>query len=54
LNLEIANLTPELIETVRALKCADSVTQENSAHLKIIVHGDEAFDSVIDAIRAKN
>ena len=54
LNLEIANLTSELIETVRALKCADSVTQENSAHLKVIVHGDEAFDSVIDAIRAKN
>jgi len=54
LNLEIANLTSELIETVRTLKCADSVTQENSAHLKVIVHGDEAFDSVIDAIRAKN
>jgi len=54
LNLEIANLTSELVETVRALKCADSVTQENSAHLKVIVHGDEAFDSVIDAIRAKN
>jgi ABC-2 type transport system ATP-binding protein len=54
LNLEIANLTSGLIETVRALKCADSVTQENSAHLKVIVHGDEAFDSVIDAIRAKN
>jgi ABC-2 type transport system ATP-binding protein len=54
LNLEIANLTSELIGTIRALKCADSVTQENSAHLKVIVHGDEAFDSVIDAIRAKN
>ncbi|HJX22919.1 MAG TPA: ABC transporter ATP-binding protein [Candidatus Bathyarchaeia archaeon] len=54
LNLEMANLTSELVETVRALKCADSVTQENSTHLKILVHGDEAFDSVIDAIRAKN
>jgi ABC-2 type transport system ATP-binding protein len=54
LKLEIANLTSELIETVRALKCADSVTQENSTHLKILVHGDEAFDSVIDAIRANN
>jgi len=54
LNLEIANLTPELTGTVRALKCADSVTQENSTHLKVVVHGDEAFDSVIDAIRAKN
>src|SRR4030043_287090 len=54
LSLEIANLTSELIETVRALECADSVTQEISAHLKVIVHGDEAFDSVIDAIRKKN
>jgi ABC-2 type transport system ATP-binding protein len=54
LSLEIANLTSDLIEAIRALNCADSVTQENSAHLKVIVHGDEAFDSVIDAIRAKN
>jgi len=54
LKLDIANLTSELIETVRALKCADSVTQENSTTLKILVHGDEAFDSVIDAIRVKN
>jgi hypothetical protein len=35
------------------LKCADSVTQEDSTHLKLLVHGEEAFDSVIDAIRAK-
>jgi ABC-2 type transport system ATP-binding protein len=54
LSLEIANLSSELIETIRALKCADAVTQENSTHLKILVHGDEAFDSVIDAIRAKD
>ena len=50
----MTNLTSELVETVRALKCTDSVTQENLTHLKILVHGDEAFDSVIDAIRAKN
>jgi ABC-2 type transport system ATP-binding protein len=54
LKLDITNLTSELIETIRALKCADSVTQENSTTLKILVHGDEAFDSVIDAIRVKN
>jgi ABC-2 type transport system ATP-binding protein len=53
LNLEIANLTSELVEAVRALKCADSVTQENSSHLKILVHGEEALDSVIDEVRAK-
>lgn len=54
IKLEIANLTSELVETVRALKCADSVTQEDSTHVTLLVHGNEAFDSVIDAIRAKN
>ncbi len=54
LNLNIANLTPGLIKTVRALECVDSVTQENSTHVKILVHGTEAFDSVIDAIRLQN
>jgi len=54
IQLEIANLNPKLVETIRALKCADSVTQEDSTHLKVLVHGDEAFDSIVDAIRAKN
>lgn len=52
--LDIANLTSELIEAVRKLHCADSVTQENSTTLKVLVHGDDAFNSVIDVIRAKN
>jgi ABC-2 type transport system ATP-binding protein len=54
IKLEVANLTSKLVETIRALKCADSVTQEDATHLKILVHGNEAFDSIIDAIRAKN
>jgi ABC-2 type transport system ATP-binding protein len=54
IKLEVANLTSELVETIRALNCADSVTQEDATHLKILVHGDEAFDSIIDSIRAKN
>jgi ABC-2 type transport system ATP-binding protein len=54
IKLEIANLTPALITTIRALKCVDSVTQENSLHLHLMVHGDEAFNSVIDAVREKN
>ena len=53
LKLEIANLTPKILGTIRALKCADSVIQEDSTHLKILVHGEEAFDSIIDAIREK-
>ncbi len=54
IKLEIGNLNSELVETIRALKCADSVTQEDATHLKILVHGEEAFDNIIDAIRAKN
>jgi ABC-2 type transport system ATP-binding protein len=53
LALEIANLTPALIATVRALECVETVSQENSSHLKIHAHGDHAFDTIIDVIRAK-
>lgn len=52
LKLEIANLTPDLFATIRALKCVETVSQENSTHLKIHAHGDDAFDTIIDAIRA--
>jgi len=54
LQLEIGNLSPDIIEAIRACKCTDAVSQENSTHLRIIVHGDEAFDSVIDAVREKD
>ena len=53
LTLEIANLTPDLLATVRALECVEAVSQENSRHLRIHAHGDGAFDSIIDAIRGK-
>ena len=52
LTLEIANLTPDLLATVRALECVETVSQENSSHIKIHAHGDGAFDNIIDAIRA--
>ena len=39
---------------IKALKCADAVTQENSTTLHVIVHGEEAFDNIIDAVRKKN
>jgi ABC-2 type transport system ATP-binding protein len=53
IKLEISNLNPEIIATIQELHCSDSVTQEDAVHLKILVHGEEAFDSIIDAIRAK-
>jgi len=54
LKLEIGNLSPDIIEAIQACKCTDAITQENSTHIRIIVHGNEAFDSVIDAVRAKD
>jgi ABC-2 type transport system ATP-binding protein len=53
ISLEIANLSQELIDAIRGLECVDAVTQENTLNLRIIVHGSEAFDHVIDAIRSK-
>jgi ABC-2 type transport system ATP-binding protein len=53
LTLEIANLTPDLLETVRALECVETVAQENSRHIKVHAHGEGAFDSIIDAVRGK-
>jgi predicted amidohydrolase YtcJ len=31
----------------------ETVSQDNSTHIKVHAHGDEAFDTIIDAIRAK-
>jgi len=52
--LEIANLTPDMTATIKALNCADAVTQENSTTLHVIVHGDEAFDNIVDTVRKTN
>jgi ABC-2 type transport system ATP-binding protein len=54
IKLEIANLTPDMLTSVKTLECADAVTQENSTTLHVIVHGEEAFDNIINAIREKN
>jgi ABC-2 type transport system ATP-binding protein len=54
LKLEVADLTPELIAAIRGLNCVESVSQENSTHLRIHAHGDEAFDTVIDSLRAQS
>jgi ABC-2 type transport system ATP-binding protein len=53
LKLDISNITPDLLASLRALESVGSVSQENSTHIKVLAHGDDAFDSVVDAIRAK-
>ena len=54
IKLEVENLTPDMMASVKALDCVDAATQENSMTLHTIVHGTEAFDNIIDAVRKGN
>jgi len=53
LGLEITNLTTDMITSIQSLKCVNSVSQDNSAHIKVHANGNEAFDTIIDTIRAE-
>jgi len=53
LELEIANLTTNMASLIQSLKCVSSVSQGNSTHIKVHANGDEAFDTIIDAVRAE-
>jgi len=53
LELEIANLTTNMVLLIRSLKCVSSVSQDDSTHIKVYANGDEAFDTIIDAVRAE-
>jgi ABC-2 type transport system ATP-binding protein len=51
LQMDIPNLSPALVEGIRSLGSVKSVSEDSSTHLKIIASGDDAFDSLIDAVR---
>ena len=53
LKLDIGNLTPDILTALQSLTCVESVSQDNSTHLRLIVRGEDAFDSVIDSVRQK-
>jgi len=53
LGLEIANLTANMIASIQSLKCVNSVSQDNSTHIKVQANGGDAFDTIIDTIRAE-
>ena len=53
LELEIANLTANLVSLIQSLECVSSVSQDNSTHIKVHANGDDAFDAIIDAVRAE-
>jgi ABC-2 type transport system ATP-binding protein len=54
IRLEVANLTPDMVAALKELDCIDQVTQENGNQLHIIVHGEEAFDKIVDLVRKRN
>jgi len=51
LKLDIPNLTPALVDSIRTMGTVTSVSQDNATHLKVIASGDDAFDSVVDMVR---
>jgi len=53
LELEIANLTTNMVSLMQSVKCVSSVSQDNATHIKVHANGNDAFDTIIDAIRAE-
>jgi len=53
LRLEIADLTTNMIASIQSLECVNSVSQDNSTHINVHANGNEAFDTIIDTIRAE-
>jgi len=52
LELNIPNLTPKMVSGIQSLKCVNQVLAENPSELKVYAKGEEAIDSVIDAVRS--
>jgi ABC-2 type transport system ATP-binding protein len=53
LELEIANLTTNMVSSIQSLKCVSSVSHDDATHIKVHANGNDAFDTIIDAIRAE-
>jgi ABC-2 type transport system ATP-binding protein len=52
IKLEIANLTTDMTDKIRSMPCVDNVTPESATKLKIIVHGEDAFDNILEQVRS--
>lgn len=53
-DIEIPNLTNEMLEALRDQPTIISVVRENETHLLIRAKGEDAFDDIIDTIRSRN
>jgi ABC-2 type transport system ATP-binding protein len=54
IRLEVANLNPGILSAIKALDCIDQVTKETDNQLRIIVHGDDVFDKIVDLVRKRD
>ncbi len=52
--LEIPNLTNDLVTSLEALDCVSALTRLDNTRIKVQASGDEAFDSIIDCVRSQN
>jgi ABC-2 type transport system ATP-binding protein len=52
IKLEVSNLTGDMIAKIRSIPCVDAVTQEEPTKIRITVHGEEAFDTILDSVRS--
>jgi ABC-2 type transport system ATP-binding protein len=52
LKLETPNITKKSISKLEAMKNITSISQENASHLQIHATGDNAFDTIVDTLRA--
>jgi ABC-2 type transport system ATP-binding protein len=51
IKLEVTNLTSDMTAKIKALSCVSSLTQDEPTKLRITVTGDNAFDTILDAVR---
>ena len=53
LKADVSNLTPKMVDKLKALDFIKSTTQDNATRIKIHATGEQAFDKIIDVLRAE-
>jgi len=52
--LDILNLTNNMVALIQSLKCVKSVVMRDSTRIKVQAKGDDAFNDIIDTVRQNN
>jgi ABC-2 type transport system ATP-binding protein len=51
IKLEVSNLSGDMVSKTKALPCVAALSQEEPTKLRLTVTGDNAFDTIVDAVR---